>query len=205
MNRSRDRAAPIFPLTRGRRKWGNIEMSKANKGFWNSVSLKNNDEAVSPVIGVILMVAVTVILAAVIAAFIFGFTGNMPKAPNVAYYQIERSGADVITVTPTNPSIVELTHVTFKYNGVDITTGTFKAGTPAVMGPGTDGILGTLDDVEISPAVPDGAYTADEITAALASGDGLSLHDSNPATVDTISVYASVSGLAVQLVQEVSC
>ena len=30
---------------------------------------KNNDEAVSPVIGVILMVAITVILAAVIAAF----------------------------------------------------------------------------------------------------------------------------------------
>lgn len=31
-----------------------------------------NDEAVSPVIGVILMVAITVILAAVIAAFVFG-------------------------------------------------------------------------------------------------------------------------------------
>ena len=31
-----------------------------------------NDQAVSPVIGVILMVAITVILAAVIAAFVFG-------------------------------------------------------------------------------------------------------------------------------------
>ncbi|MCX6684008.1 MAG: type IV pilin N-terminal domain-containing protein, partial [Methanoregula sp.] len=31
---------------------------------------RKNDEAVSPVIGVILMVAITVILAAVIAAFV---------------------------------------------------------------------------------------------------------------------------------------
>ena len=36
-------------------------------------SLKNDKRAVSPVIGVILMVAITVILAAVIAAFVFGY------------------------------------------------------------------------------------------------------------------------------------
>lgn len=41
-----------------------------------------NDEAVSPVIGVILMVAITVILAAVIAAFVFGM-GPPVKAPQV--------------------------------------------------------------------------------------------------------------------------
>jgi flagellin-like protein len=41
-----------------------------------------NDEAVSPVIGVILMVAITVILAAVIAAFVFGM-GTPAKAPQV--------------------------------------------------------------------------------------------------------------------------
>ena len=38
--------------------------------------IRNNEEAVSPVIGVILMVAITVILAAVIAAFVFGMAGN---------------------------------------------------------------------------------------------------------------------------------
>ncbi|CAG0986246.1 MAG: type IV pilin N-terminal domain-containing protein [Candidatus Methanoperedens sp.] len=43
---------------------------------------KNNEEAVSPVIGVILMVAITVILAAVIAAFVFGMSPP-PKAPTV--------------------------------------------------------------------------------------------------------------------------
>jgi len=45
---------------------------------------KKNDEAVSPVIGVILMVAVTVILAAVIAAFVFGMAGDIKSGKVVA-------------------------------------------------------------------------------------------------------------------------
>jgi flagellin-like protein len=45
---------------------------------------RKNDEAVSPVIGVILMVAITVILAAVIAAFVFGMSGNINKTKVVA-------------------------------------------------------------------------------------------------------------------------
>ena len=43
-----------------------------------------NEDAVSPVIGVILMVAITVILAAVIAAFVFGMAGNIQKTKVVA-------------------------------------------------------------------------------------------------------------------------
>jgi len=43
-----------------------------------------NEDAVSPVIGVILMVAITVILAAVIAAFVFGIAGNISKTKVVA-------------------------------------------------------------------------------------------------------------------------
>ena len=48
------------------------------------VFTKKNEEAVSPVIGVILMVAITVILAAVIAAFVFGMAGNIQKSHVVA-------------------------------------------------------------------------------------------------------------------------
>ena len=43
-----------------------------------------NDEAVSPVIGVILMVAITVILAAVIAAFVFGMAGTTQTTKTVS-------------------------------------------------------------------------------------------------------------------------
>ena len=42
---------------------------------------KNDEQAVSPVIGVILMVAITVILAAVVAVFGFGFGDSDAKGP----------------------------------------------------------------------------------------------------------------------------
>ncbi|MDD4254225.1 MAG: type IV pilin N-terminal domain-containing protein [Methanofollis sp.] len=60
-----------------------------------------NEEAVSPVIGVILMVAITVILAAVIAAFVFGMAGNMSSTKSVAAtasHSVDGSN-QVITVT----------------------------------------------------------------------------------------------------------
>ncbi|MCX6672088.1 MAG: type IV pilin N-terminal domain-containing protein [Euryarchaeota archaeon] len=48
------------------------------------MTLTKNDEAVSPVIGTVLMVAVTVILAAVIASFVFGSAGTVQKTKVVA-------------------------------------------------------------------------------------------------------------------------
>ena len=71
-------------------------MSKAN-GF-----LKEED-AVSPVIGVILMVAITVILAAVIAAFVFGM-GPPEQAPQAAL----RGSSD--TATTDGNAIIKLEH-----------------------------------------------------------------------------------------------
>lgn len=59
------------------------------------------DDAVSPVIGVILMVAITVILAAVIAAFVFGMAGNVQKTKSVAF-TVERSSTVATQVIVTN-------------------------------------------------------------------------------------------------------
>jgi flagellin-like protein len=58
---------------------------------------RKNDEAVSPVIGVILMVAITVILAAVIAAFVFGMSGNITKTKTVAV-TVQKVDSSNITV-----------------------------------------------------------------------------------------------------------
>jgi len=44
---------------------------------------------VSPVIGVILMVAVTVVMGAVIAGFVYGYIGTTTKAPNVSLSVID--------------------------------------------------------------------------------------------------------------------
>lgn len=47
------------------------------------MKFRENEDAVSPVIGVILMVAITVILAAIIAMFAFGMTENIPANKEV--------------------------------------------------------------------------------------------------------------------------
>jgi archaeal type IV pilus assembly protein PilA len=61
---------------------------KANRNF------SKDEEAVSPVIGVILMVAITVILAAVIAAFVFGMGGNLSTAPPTVSITASSNSAD---------------------------------------------------------------------------------------------------------------
>ncbi len=62
------------------------------------MKLKMKDEAVSPVIGVILMVAITVILAAVIASFVFGMAGNIQTTKTVVL-TAKLNGSDYIDVT----------------------------------------------------------------------------------------------------------
>ncbi|NHN41234.1 type IV pilin [Halorubellus sp. JP-L1] len=71
-------------------------------------NLLTDEEAVSPVIGVILMVAITVILAAVIGAFVLGIGGSQEKtpqaswdyntetSPNHAWIQVNHKGGDEI-------------------------------------------------------------------------------------------------------------
>ena len=58
----------------------------------------NNDSAVSPVIGVILLVAITVILAAIVAAFAFGMVGNVSQ-PKIAAATAQQPTWDTIIVT----------------------------------------------------------------------------------------------------------
>jgi len=61
------------------------------------MELLKRDDAVSPVIGVILMVAITVILAAVIAAFVFGMAGSVKKTRTVAATASQEGTQIVIT------------------------------------------------------------------------------------------------------------
>jgi flagellin-like protein len=48
-------------------------------------------DAISPVIGIILMVAITVILAAVIAAMVFGMAQNIAREPTLKEYILTRT------------------------------------------------------------------------------------------------------------------
>jgi flagellin-like protein len=71
-------------------------------------TLFDDDSAVSPVIGVILMVAITVILAAVIATFVLGLGDQVSDtAPQASFAFDYNSTAEKITVTHTGGASIQ--------------------------------------------------------------------------------------------------
>ena len=84
---------------------------------------QKKDDAVSPVIGVILMVAITVILAAVIAAFVFGLAGNVSSTKNVAV-TAQQSATDKVVLTNNGG-----TDVNKLSKAIDIKVGSTTVGT----------------------------------------------------------------------------
>ncbi|MFT4946285.1 MAG: flagellin-like protein [Natronomonas sp.] len=83
--------------------------------------LLTDDDAVSPVIGVILMVAITVILAAVIATFVLGLGEQVSDtAPNANFqFDYEASGNDELTITHTSGPSIEAGSLTVGGPGID--------------------------------------------------------------------------------------
>ena len=75
--------------------------------------LFNDDKAVSPVIGVILMVAITVILAAVIGTFVLGLGDSIGDSAPSASYDWDETSEDV-----------ELTHISGQTLQANTITGT---------------------------------------------------------------------------------
>ena len=72
-----------------------------------------NEDAMSPVIGTILMVAITVILAAVIGAFVFAVPTNIQKAKFMASsIQIDTNGGTVLLSYHGGPDDIYLTSIT---------------------------------------------------------------------------------------------
>jgi flagellin-like protein len=72
----------------------------------------NNDNAVSPVIGTILMVAVTVILAAVISTFVFGMPVNIQKTKLMgSSVQMDTTGGSILLSYYGGPDDISLTMI----------------------------------------------------------------------------------------------
>ncbi len=126
---------------------------------------RKNDEAVSPVIGVILMVAITVILAAVIAAFVFGMSGNISKSK-------------IVAVTAQQP---DASHITVTYQGgqdagsfvsghVMITPGNASAGT--ITWAPTDQNLTSSVGSTVTATTTGGFDGKDHVVATGRFGDG---------------------------------
>jgi len=89
--------------------------------------MDESDRAVSPVIGVILMVAITVILAAVIGSFVLGIGGDLNESPQVrlavsdASDQLDDSteGQDVLNIEHQGGDTVAKSDLTVKVNKTD--------------------------------------------------------------------------------------
>lgn len=78
--------------------------------------LLDDDTGVSPVIGVILMVAVTVIIAAVIGSSVLGLSESVSETPPTAQFEAENLGSETYgdpyntAYTHTYPNVIEVTH-----------------------------------------------------------------------------------------------
>jgi len=122
------------------------------------------EDAVSPVIGVILMVAITVILAAVIAAFVFGMAGGVSKTKTVAASARQDANSYIVTWQggQDNSYVV----------GYNITYDT--ASGPVVQpnpGPGPGSIL-FLPIVGNTTAIPGASANNDHVIVVAAFTDG---------------------------------
>ena len=92
-----------------------------------------NEEAVSPVIGVILMVAITVILAAVIAAFVFGMAGTTQTTKTIGMtVGLNQSVDEAFQITFTGGAdIASLSYLTVNRDGAPVEGFTVGDGTTA--------------------------------------------------------------------------
>jgi len=93
---------------------------------------RKNEEAVSPVIGVILMVAITVILAAVIAAFVFGMAGNITKTKVVAITVQKQSGTQINVMNQGGQDAASLSSVNITTVPAATSASPFTTGAPTV-------------------------------------------------------------------------
>jgi flagellin-like protein len=102
-----------------------------------------SDRAVSPVIGIILMVAITIILGAVIGSFVLGVGGDINETPQVrlaasdapdtvedadpnnngddGLFVIEHSGGDTIEGENINVTVLDLSNSNNEFDGSSIT------------------------------------------------------------------------------------
>ena len=117
-----------------------------------------DDRAVSPVIGVILMVAITVILAAVIASMTLGLGDSAQTAPQ-AKFDFEQSGTGAsatVTVTHASGASIDPARVTVIADGDNAFTGSV----------GADGKISAGDSITVN------AGSTDEVKVVWESEDG---------------------------------
>ncbi|WP_256394230.1 type IV pilin [Natronoarchaeum rubrum] len=138
----------------------------------NLKELFTDDDAVSPVIGVILMVAITVILAAVIGAFVLDIGGSQDAAPQASWdYSYDEgstagygdgsssNGDDSVTISHSGGDDISNSVLTFEIDGNSPSSSdigwsssapsTWSAGTSATINEANAGGIDSGNEVQI--------------------------------------------------------
>ncbi len=167
----------------------------------NIKKLIEDDDAVSPVIGVILMVAITVILAAVIASFVLGLGDTAAQSTPTASFtfdytpdvsqndtlHITHDGGDTIEAAQLNATVqnadAESTDPVFGAaaadgqlftNSGDVTAGTTYNLSESDFHDGAGGGADSIDELDLSGATVNVVYTdpSGDTSSTLATWEG---------------------------------
>ncbi|QGA83251.1 type IV pilin [Halomicrobium sp. LC1Hm] len=121
--------------------------------------LFNDDDAVSPVIGVILMVAITVILAAVIASFVLGLGDQTQTTPTASFSFDYDADDNEVAITHDGGDPIAASELYVRgttdsgSGGTDLSgdNGNWKSGNPsgAVSGSNSEVVAGDSATVDI--------------------------------------------------------
>jgi flagellin-like protein len=122
--------------------------------------LLDDDNAVSPVIGVILMVAITVILAAVIASFVLGLGNQTGEVSPTASFTFDYdNSAQEVTVTHDTGEAIPVNQLYIRGQNIDTGTGDYP-GQWADGGSGDiEGETAVVSGDSATVNVDDDAYT----------------------------------------------
>ena len=84
-------------------------------------AIQDSERAVSPVIGVILMVAITVILAAVIGTFVLGLGDSLQNTSPTANINADTTGTDTIEFTHSGGDTIDEGNLRFVSSNSEVT------------------------------------------------------------------------------------
>jgi flagellin-like protein len=144
--------------------------------FTNIFDENDGSRAVSPVIGVILMVAITVILAAIIGTFVLGLGDSVESAPQASFdFELsEDTGTNGnLNITHRGGDTIDNSSIEIRTNGTDITNTTTD--TSITSGPGQE--IGAGDTIVIDIKAELAGETVDIVFVRDGASDIIATYD----------------------------
>jgi flagellin-like protein len=166
----------------------NFCLAKKRSGV-EGKTLRKDERAVSAVIGVILMIAITVVIAAVVAAFAYGIIGSVKTAPSssIVIENAQRSATPI--------------DVTLIHQGGDIITDAFDGSATTTSSTWKNIEVRHNGTITNRSALMNNSAVSSRWANDFKPGDELKINFSSLASDDTIAVVYTPSGDILQRVK----